>query len=428
MNNKELVRLDLLNRKIYEYFSKHPKSKSAVFKMEIGGDKTHWKVTRSSGNLKIVEVKSQTKKFVMEAPIGQVQAHEDDVMQQQAAAQQAAMAQQAATQAPPPPAPPPGAPMTPMSAAPMAPTPQPPVPMAPPPMAAPPLAAPVAPPAEPTGVGTGAAQAAMQAVEQAKISDPEGFAQFFGATPQAQLQNPNTPPHLAINGDAPDQRGGQQIAAGADPLTEAGVEYTNMRNLFMQAVDQPTVPNLQAATTAIGSALSGLNPQEKASAESMLQALATWQGKGADPTANAAADIIVKGPPGAGPASFLSHKTRKGKKLREAPGNSFPVDAKKKEPGINPGGIEATAPAAADDASSQPDIPFEPGTSEEQALVRNLKGQTIKDVTLENDNNIVRVEFDLATTDWPATLEWERGGKLTFIMKDRRYVLHKKWT
>jgi len=69
MNN--LIKKDLLRRKIREHFRKNPKSSSVVIKANIGGGTTVWKVKKEGKSFNVVEVNARREHFVIsEAPIG----------------------------------------------------------------------------------------------------------------------------------------------------------------------------------------------------------------------------------------------------------------------------------------------------------------------------------------------------------------------
>lgn len=71
MNNSEIVKKDLLRRKINEYFSKNPKATSVIIKADVGGpSKTVWKVERTKTKYNITEVNTLAEKYKFEAPIG----------------------------------------------------------------------------------------------------------------------------------------------------------------------------------------------------------------------------------------------------------------------------------------------------------------------------------------------------------------------
>jgi hypothetical protein len=71
MEANKIIEKDLLIRKINEYFSKHPKSKSVIIKTELMGlGKTSWKVTREGKKYNVLEVKTSKSRFILEAPVG----------------------------------------------------------------------------------------------------------------------------------------------------------------------------------------------------------------------------------------------------------------------------------------------------------------------------------------------------------------------
>jgi hypothetical protein len=69
MNSKEIVKKDLIRRKINEYFSKHPKAKSVIINSGIDSFKTIWRVVKESNNFVVTEVNTKREKFILEAPI-----------------------------------------------------------------------------------------------------------------------------------------------------------------------------------------------------------------------------------------------------------------------------------------------------------------------------------------------------------------------
>jgi hypothetical protein len=68
--SKDLVKMELLRRKINEHFTKNPDSKSVIIKANLDEGKTAWKVTRTKKGLSIVEVATKRKKYLIEAPVG----------------------------------------------------------------------------------------------------------------------------------------------------------------------------------------------------------------------------------------------------------------------------------------------------------------------------------------------------------------------
>lgn len=66
--NNNIVKKDLLRRKINEYFSKNPSAKMVIIKADVGGNKTHWKVTKEGKSFKVVEVNTVKEEYIFEAP------------------------------------------------------------------------------------------------------------------------------------------------------------------------------------------------------------------------------------------------------------------------------------------------------------------------------------------------------------------------
>lgn len=450
---KHLVQLEILGNKINKYFFENPEAKSVVFEANFGSDNAKLHVVRNKKGLEIVEMFSNGKNFILaEGPATRVLNQKTDAVEQlaaqtlqaqselqrQASEIQAAQAPMPVAQPPAPPAPsgpPMGDPMAPVNAVPPPPTMMPPMPMAPPapapmPMAPPVMAPPVVPPAPapmpmptapppamaipppqtaPPGQGLppepqpmptaphqggdldpgaiqmppGMAQGGVDANElgdlhrQIQVKDPQGYEQEFGAV---TVGNGNIPPDIAA-GTLPPPDPEQEAV---HPLQEVPIDFPQMQQAFDQAITNiphdPTLtgPAMQKITLGLG----GLQGDQRAQGADMLATLAGTQPE----------DEF---------GSLYAHKKSKGKFLKEQ----------------SPEGAKALS-----DITS-----FQPGTSEESALVRGLKGQTVQDVSVENDEDSVKIELSLATTDWPVVFEFNKGGKVTYTFKDRRYVLLKSW-
>jgi hypothetical protein len=66
MKSNDIVKKDLLRRKIREHFSKNPKSKSVIVKADIGPKKTIWRAQKlASGVFNIVEVNTTREQFLI---------------------------------------------------------------------------------------------------------------------------------------------------------------------------------------------------------------------------------------------------------------------------------------------------------------------------------------------------------------------------
>lgn len=70
MNKKEIVKKDLLRRKINEYFSKYPKAKSVIINSGVDAIKTIWRVVKEDKGYFITEVNTNKENFIIEAPVG----------------------------------------------------------------------------------------------------------------------------------------------------------------------------------------------------------------------------------------------------------------------------------------------------------------------------------------------------------------------
>jgi len=75
MNSGDIVKKDLLRRKIREHFSKRPNSNSVIVKADIGDRKTIWRATKlANGIFNIVEVNTVKEQFLITEITGQASA------------------------------------------------------------------------------------------------------------------------------------------------------------------------------------------------------------------------------------------------------------------------------------------------------------------------------------------------------------------
>src|SRR3990167_9000699 len=65
MNTQQLIKKDLLRRKILEFFKKNPKKSSVIIKMNEASGSTYWNVDKKKGEYLIKEVNVSKSKFSM---------------------------------------------------------------------------------------------------------------------------------------------------------------------------------------------------------------------------------------------------------------------------------------------------------------------------------------------------------------------------
>lgn len=71
MNANETMQKSLLKKKIVEYFSLNPKTRSVIIKTDLlGKGMTSWKVVREGDRFNVTEVATTKSKFIIEAPVG----------------------------------------------------------------------------------------------------------------------------------------------------------------------------------------------------------------------------------------------------------------------------------------------------------------------------------------------------------------------
>ena len=63
-------------------------------------------------------------------------------------------------------------------------------------------------------------------------------------------------------------------------------------------------------------------------------------------------------------------------------------------------------------------------TAEEKAISK-LAGQTIKQASIDFDQDFGRLSLQLAGTNAPATVQWSKGGRVVFSFKGQNYILRK---
>jgi hypothetical protein len=71
MNSSNIVKKDLLRRKVAEHFAKHPNAKSIIVSINIDENRTVWKVDKTKTGYTVVEVNTQKEQFMLEATLGQ---------------------------------------------------------------------------------------------------------------------------------------------------------------------------------------------------------------------------------------------------------------------------------------------------------------------------------------------------------------------
>ena len=69
---------------------------------------------------------------------------------------------------------------------------------------------------------------------------------------------------------------------------------------------------------------------------------------------------------------------------------------------------------------------IEPQKTSEQEAINKLSGQTIRSAGFESDENGNKLSLELAGQHTPATLEWNKSGKVIFSFKGARYTLKKQ--
>mgnify|MGYP001561622825 CR=1 FL=1 len=72
MNKKNVVKKDLLRRKVHEYFLKNPSAKSVIVKAGLDDSKTLWKVVREGKFFRVTEVNTKKEEFIFESGISVV--------------------------------------------------------------------------------------------------------------------------------------------------------------------------------------------------------------------------------------------------------------------------------------------------------------------------------------------------------------------
>ena len=70
--------------------------------------------------------------------------------------------------------------------------------------------------------------------------------------------------------------------------------------------------------------------------------------------------------------------------------------------------------------------PEEPKKTAEEQAISKLAGQTIRSAEVEFDESRGKLSLELANTHQPATLEWDKSGKIIFTFKGIRYTLKKQ--
>lgn len=399
MNSWSLVKKDLLRRKIKEHFSRNPDSNSATFKMESAGEKTYWKVIRESDKktFSIVEVASKINQFLIEQTLTEFTPVEDPEQQdattpnpddpnalnavppQPQSARSATVstvptqntvaqpqAQQQTQQQPQ--ANQPSAPAVDPNASPPADPQQDPTTTA---------VTPAGGTGDPWDPGNPQGQFANLVTQVGldnalKAMPQDKYAQFFGAT-QGQLkpgatygnalQDPRIPPESV------------QLAHKV-PLAEASGEFTSISRQFQTALTPPfDKQKIASAMTSIQSNFrhGGIEDPFETTQASLMIAVLQFISKAITPASQ----------------QLSAHKSVKGKKIHEQE--------------------------------------FIPDNVEEMSFAKSLEGQTISSATTSGENGKFEIDINLVTTDFPARITFEKGGRILYTFKDVPYLLQKKW-
>lgn len=78
MNNIDIIRKELLRRKIQEHFSKNLKAESVIIKSSIGGTNTLWKVTRKGSDFNVVEVNTSKSEYLLSESLKEAEEPKED--------------------------------------------------------------------------------------------------------------------------------------------------------------------------------------------------------------------------------------------------------------------------------------------------------------------------------------------------------------
>lgn len=429
MDNRNVVKKDLLRRKIKEYFEKNPNAKSVIVKANVGELKTIWKVTKESKRFDVVEVNTLREEFTIEQddkdkekkPSSEKKPEKKSDTEKTGVGMKSPVYQPDAEHAEPPKVGPtgtqaPGAePKTPtwMKKA---------------------IASrgdPTDPtiPAQPTGQWDpnnpqGAFQRLAKSVGplKAMLNMPDAdLRRHFGLTKQALTQSLQA-----------QQRGAKRAKQlGMKPfgqkneskkLTEASIEYTNISKAFLDAMSDLSdhgklSKTLRDANNAVGRIT---DPTEKQNLGAMIGAL------------TGAVDVTTAGGGGPKPlaritpvkktvAQLKQSKELAGRLIKEEDEEKDKVKKKDSQP------EEPKEPVEEPESDfPEPEKVTEPRRSEEQVVLKkSLEGQTLKTADIELTPNGGILTLNFVALSIPAKLEWDNKGKVVYYFKDRPYLLRK---
>lgn len=443
MDSKNIVKKDVLFRKIQEYFSKNPKKQSAIFHSDLG-ENTYWSVKREGKSYRITEVITKRESFVVEAPqddktgVGGKPLYNPNGPQPQKSASGTKFTN------PPNAVGPTGTKVL----------------RKPEPMDGGGAHKPVDPakaqaytqrikdmlkwqPNDPNSEFSKSLHQTKDLKASIKKMPPDHFKINFGwtgATSADQLVNSpdlmsKTTDYLSQHNPLVAQMLGKKLPFGSKPppiaasakhegrLTEVSSEFSQISRDFMDSMNGFDHYKLSKALKTLQTNLPKLHDPKEIQQAGMMSGVLT----NAVDSTTAQAGRSTK-------TTVTAGKTNSGRRLSEddSKKKEEKPSKKKKEDDLETGSLDAPTEEPEKTPSEEPQTPspeedFEsqPAKDQEQAVMSDrLSGQTIKNVSIDlGDGKGGKLSLDLVGTKIPATLSWDPSGKVVFTFKNRPYIL-----
>jgi len=415
MDNKNIVKKDLLRRKIKEYFSKNPTAKSVIIHSGTGNLKSTWRVVKEKNSFSVTEVNTQKEQFIIK---------EDDDKEKDKSKSFKSPQKTSVTGDPRSSYKPSGVVRPIGPAGTVAPGDEVPYNQQ---QFAKSFDKPVSPAITPQQA-MGQWDPNKEGGAFQRLKKTVGLRKAMLGMPDSELKKYFGIGKKSLMRQRQDAVGKQRAkAAGLKPygnpygegLQEASVEYTNLSKQFVQAMSPPfDHVKLSNALKSANVAISKVSdPKERSEMGAMIGALtsivdATTAG-GGSPLGQRSSSTVKK--------TLTTSRKVSGKVLKEA-------DPKKKDKSIE------TLPA--DEVDSDPvedipvdsqetavDVPLKQVSGEELAVQKALAGQTIRDANIEITPSGAELTLTLINSTLPAKFIWSKDGKVVFQYNGRPYTI-----
>ena len=277
------------------------------------------------------------------------------------------------------------------------------------------------------------------------LSDQE-FGQFYGFTKQSALKRQSSPPPMPsrikkagtipYDGNGPYHKGGAPLEPEKDlekhgkettlansakhkgkVIKEASPAFSKISAAFMEYMSKQNdhVAQSNFINTISREKMGLVNQQEK---DSVAAIESQYLGQ-----ATKATDASTKQTPLVGMQQKQQQAIRK--PLTQGVERKYRVVMKEADGEVK----DTQDPSGLPNQNTPEEVPeqqpVEPQKTAEENSINKLAGQTIRSAGFESDENGNKLSLELAGQHIPATLEWNKTGKIIFSFKGARYTIKK---